>query len=58
MTYEYQCRSCGHQWEEEQRITDSPSTQCPECQKQMAMRLISRSTFILSGTKWESKDGY
>jgi len=58
MTYEYQCRSCGHQWEEDQRITEAPKTHCPSCEKEAAMRLISKSAFILKGKNWESKDGY
>jgi putative FmdB family regulatory protein len=58
MTYEYQCRSCGHQWEAEQRITEAPQTRCPSCEKETAMRLISKSTFILNGQNWERKDGY
>lgn len=58
MTYEYQCRSCRHTWEAEQRITDEPLRTCPACGKQEAMRLISRNTFILQGSKWESKEGY
>jgi putative FmdB family regulatory protein len=58
MTYEYQCRSCGHQWEAEQRITEAPQTQCPSCEKETAMRLISKTSFILEGKNWESKDGY
>ena len=58
MTYEYQCRSCGHQWEEDQRITEEPKTRCPSCEKETAMRLISKNTFILNGQNWESKDGY
>lgn len=58
MTYEYQCRSCHHTWETDQKITDEPQRICPACGKQEAMRLISKSTFILSGEKWESKSGY
>lgn len=58
MTYEYQCRSYKHAWETDQRITEEPQRICPACGKAEAMRLISRGSFILSGTKWESKDGY
>ena len=47
MTYEYQCR-----------ITEAPQTRCPSCEKETAMRLISKSTFILNGQNWERKDGY
>jgi len=57
MTYEYQCRECNHRWEAKQRITDAPMDRCPACQKITAMRLISKSTFILNGGGWY-KDGY
>lgn len=58
MTYEYQCRYCNHTWEQDQKITDEPQKICPACQKETAMRLISRGSFILSGDKWERKNGY
>jgi putative FmdB family regulatory protein len=59
MTYEYQCRACGHTWEEEQKITDPPSKKCPECgQQDTAMRLISKSAFILNGPGWYKSGGY
>jgi len=31
-TYEYRCKSCGHQLEVQQAFTDEPLTECPECQ--------------------------
>lgn len=60
MTYEYRCTNalCSHQWEVEQKITDDPLSKCPECDKETARRLISKSTFILNGKNWASKDGY
>lgn len=58
MTYEYMCRACKHTWEADQKITDAPMTLCPACGKVAAMRLISQTSFILSGEKWEKKDGY
>jgi putative FmdB family regulatory protein len=30
--YEYRCRSCGHQFEIQQSISDDALTECPECQ--------------------------
>ena len=30
-TYEYQCRKCGHRFEEFQRIVDPPIRDCPRC---------------------------
>ena len=30
-TYEYECGSCGHRFEEEQRMADRPVEKCPKC---------------------------
>jgi putative FmdB family regulatory protein len=54
-TYEYACGSCGHEWEEIQRITAAPLEVCPKCAKSSAHRLISGGTnFILKGGGWYS----
>ncbi|MFO0760876.1 MAG: zinc ribbon domain-containing protein [Byssovorax sp.] len=54
-TYEYACTSCGHEWEFEQSIKDSPLTECPACKQGTAKRQISRGTgFILKGGGWYS----
>jgi putative FmdB family regulatory protein len=58
MTYEYVCSACGHEWEAEQRISESPLRDCPECQQAAAKRQISVGAgFILKGSGWYS-DGY
>lgn len=31
-TYEYRCKSCGHELEVQQAFTDEPLSECPECQ--------------------------
>lgn len=31
-TYEYRCKSCGHQLEVQQAFTDDPLSECPECE--------------------------
>ena len=51
-TYEYACKSCGHQWEEIQKISEAPLTECPECHQAEAQRLISGGNFILKGGGW------
>ncbi|MEZ4339208.1 MAG: zinc ribbon domain-containing protein [Sandaracinaceae bacterium] len=51
-TYEYACGACGHEWEKEQRISDSPLRKCPKCGKSKAQRLISGGNFILKGDGW------
>jgi len=54
-TYEYACGSCGHEWEQSQRITEPPVEVCPKCSSSSAHRLISGGTnFILKGGGWYS----
>lgn len=31
-TYEYRCKSCGHEMEVQQAFTDAPLETCPECE--------------------------
>ena len=57
MTYEYKCYGCEKTFEIEQRITDLKIEKCIECGSSDFVRLISQSTFTLSGTGWY-KDGY
>jgi len=58
MTYEYACRTCGHQWEAEQSIKDQPLKRCVACGKETAKRLVSGGTgFLLKGGGWYA-DGY
>lgn len=57
MTYEYACTSCNHEWEAEQSIKDDALKTCPKCGEESAKRLISKSSFVLSGSGW-AKDNY
>ena len=34
-TYEYRCKSCGHELEVQQSFTDDPLRECPECQGEL-----------------------
>lgn len=59
MTYEYECKKCGHQWEDDQKITEPPVKICPVCGEESAKRLISGGTgFSLLGSGWYKKGGY
>ena len=51
-TYEYACKACGHEWSVEQRITEDPLKECPNCHKPKAERQISGGNFILKGGGW------
>lgn len=52
--YEYECKSCGHEFERQQRISDKPVRKCPSCGALKAKRLISRTSFVLKGGGWYS----
>lgn len=57
MIYEFKCKNC-HITEESLPITsDKEVTKCKICGGE-AKRIISKSTFILKGKKWASKEGY
>lgn len=58
MIYEYECQTCKHTWEVEQKISDDPVKKCPKCKKLKAKRLISGgSSFVLKGGGW-ANEGY
>ena len=54
--YEYVCNSCGHEFEEWQKITDVPVQKCPSCGKRKVERLVSLSAFHLKGSGWYVTD--
>ncbi len=54
--YEYQCQACGEQLDKLQKMSDSPLTTCPKCEKETLKRVISSSGFRLKGTGWYETD--
>jgi putative FmdB family regulatory protein len=54
--YEYQCKSCGHELEAMQKISDRPLKKCPECGKSQLQRLMSAPVFRLKGGGWYETD--
>ena len=46
-TYDYECESCGHQFEQFQSITAKPLRKCPECGKMKLQRLIGAGAGII-----------
>ncbi|MCZ6748116.1 MAG: zinc ribbon domain-containing protein [SAR324 cluster bacterium] len=56
--YEYVCSNCKHEFEELQKFSDPPVTDCPSChRKGRVARMLSQSAFMLRGSGWYS-DGY
>ena len=54
--YEYQCTSCGDQFELRQKFSDAPASECPKCGGPVE-KLISQAGFSLKGGGWYG-DGY
>ena len=46
-TYEYECRSCGHEFEIFQSMSDDALTDCPECRRSDLRRLIGGGAGII-----------
>jgi putative FmdB family regulatory protein len=53
--YEYQCDSCGRQFEVMQRMTEPLLASCERCGGQVR-RLISQTSFVLKGGGWYVTD--
>jgi putative FmdB family regulatory protein len=45
-TYEYECKSCGHNFDAFQNIKDEPLKTCPKCGKELR-RLINGGTGVI-----------
>ncbi len=54
--YEYRCRSCGHELEKLQRMSDPALTDCPACNESELQRLVSAAAFRLKGSGWYETD--
>ena len=54
-TYEYQCKTCGHQFEQMQRFSDAPLTECPKCGGAIH-RVLFPAGIIFKGSGWYITD--
>src|SRR5471030_2040529 len=54
--YEYQCKSCGHELEAMQKVSDASLKKCPHCGKAQLQRLMSAPVFRLKGGGWYETD--
>ncbi|MBR6021969.1 MAG: zinc ribbon domain-containing protein [Kiritimatiellae bacterium] len=48
-TYEYECKKCGHRFEEFQGILDAPEKKCPKCAGEVARLLTTGGGIIFKG---------
>jgi len=46
-TYHYRCKSCRHEFEELEKMSDPPLVVCPECHKHSLSRLIGGGTGLV-----------
>jgi len=53
--YEYECTSCGNQFEIMQKITDKLLDSCPSCSGKVR-KLVSNCSFKLKGSGWYVTD--
>ncbi|MEN8190433.1 MAG: zinc ribbon domain-containing protein [Thermodesulfobacteriota bacterium] len=54
--YEYECPACEKVFEVQQRMSDDPLSNCPDCEGPVK-KLVSMSSFQLKGGGWYA-DGY
>ena len=54
--YEYQCQSCGHQFDVIQKVSDEKLTICPKCKEKKLKKLVTSAGFKLRGTGWYETD--
>ena len=46
-TYDYVCKSCGHEFEHFQSMTGSPLKTCPKCARKSLKRLIGTGAGVI-----------
>ncbi len=54
--YEYQCKSCGHELEVIQKVSEEPLKFCPECGQPELAKRVSAAGFRLKGGGWYETD--
>ena len=55
-TYEYQCDSCSHAFEQYQSIKDEPIKVCPVCQKPVRRLIGSGGGILFKGSGFYQTD--
>ena len=54
--YEYACRSCEHEFETLQKISEAPLVDCPSCGEAELKKKVSAVRFRLKGGGWYETD--
>ena len=53
--YEYECGDCSHRFERQQRFSDPPVTNCPECDGAVR-KVFHPASVIFKGSGWYVTD--
>ncbi len=53
--YEYECDDCSHRFERQQRFSDPPVAQCPECAGPVR-KVFHPASVIFKGSGWYVTD--
>ena len=55
-TYEYECKSCGHNFEAFQSMSDAPLAECPQCGRELRRLINGGSGVIFKGSGFYVND--
>ena len=54
--YEFQCQSCGYEFEHIQSFSDTNTPVCPQCKSESVQRRVSRPSIHFKGSGWYITD--
>ncbi len=54
-TYQYECKDCQHRFEQFQKFSDDPLTDCPTCEGSVR-RVIQNVGVVFKGSGWYIND--
>jgi putative FmdB family regulatory protein len=54
--YEYECKSCHHNFEKIQKFSDPPQTTCPKCGQETVEQVLSAPAVQFKGSGWYVTD--
>jgi len=55
-TYEYLCKSCGHEFDHFQSMSDKPLKKCPKCAKKVTRLMGAGSGVLFKGSGFYETD--
>ncbi len=55
-TYAYRCKSCGHEYEKFQKITDTTKAKCPKCGKRGERMISGGAGVVFKGSGFYETD--